>query len=295
MKYFVILLVLAGFLGLASIGFTQNSYAITLGMSSEEILETQELVVLGHVDSVETKPDQTEYKVSVLEYVKSSIEFDKKDTIAVIGCAEGQRGGCVTYVKGQDVLFVLNEVNSGLQVSEVSFVAPNPICTVDDFFKLHDAKWGLETSQNNQIKQFFTGIPIDIIFYAYNKQLDDSPYKVTVEFFRANNNTVFSKTFEGKFEECVPNVRLDTTFTPNEMGKYGKRYTASFGGGEMVWGFPIIEKGATPLKQFYSGIQSDKIQCNDALVLIQKYDDTPACAKPDSIPKLIERGWAKSE
>lgn len=294
MKYFVIFLVLIGFAGLiVSMGFAQNSYAITLGMSSEQILKTQQFVILGHVESVETRPDKTEYVVNVLEYVKSPDGFEKKDTIMVIGCAEGQTGGCVTFDKGQDILFVLHERNGVLQVSEVSFVAPNPNCAIDEFFELHDAKYGLETFQNNQTKQFFTGKPIDITFYAYNKQLDDSLYKVTVEFFRAHNQTVFSKTFEGKFEECVPNVKLETSFTPNDMGIYGKRYTASYGGGEMVYGFPIIEKGATPLKQYKVGISIDKIQCKEIFVLIQKYDGSPACIKSESHKKLFERGWTK--
>ena len=294
MKYFVILLILVGFSSLTiCVEFAQTSYALTLGMSSEQILETQKLILLGHVDSVETMQERTEYAVSVLEYVKFPDAFEKNDVIKLIGCAEGQRGGCVTFEKGQDVLFVLDEQNGVLQVSELSFVSPNPRCTVNDLFVFHDARYGLETSQNSQTKQFFTGQPIDITFYAYNKQLDDSSYKITVEFFRANNQTVFGKTFEGMFEECIPNVKLETAFTPADMGRYGKRYTASYGGGEMLYGFPIVEKGATPLKQQSSGIPSSHILCKENLVLIFKPSKftTPACVFPDSISKLNERGW----
>jgi len=54
-----------------------------------------------------------------------------------------------------------------------------------------------------------------------------------------------------------------------------------------------ITKHSTPLKQFKSGIPSDEIKCRNTLILIQKYDGSPACVKPESIPKLIERGgWA---
>ena len=293
MKYFVIFLILIGFAGLiVSIGFAQNSYALSLGMSSEQILETQKLVILGHVDSVETKHDKTEYLVNVLEYVKFPDEFEKKHAITVVGCAKGQRGGCTTFDKGHDILFVLDERDGVLQVSEFSFVAPNPNCTVNELFELHDANDGLETSQNNQTKQFFTDKPINITFYAYNKQLDNSTYNVTVEFFRANNNTVFSKTFEGNFEDCVPNVKLETVFTPVDMGTYGKRYTASYGRGELLWGFPIVEKGATPHKQINSGISVDKIQCKETLLLIKKHDGTPMCVTPETREKLIERGWS---
>ncbi|QMU55208.1 MAG: hypothetical protein GKS07_10130 [Nitrosopumilus sp.] len=39
-------------------------------------------------------------------------------------------------------------------------------------------------------------------------------------------------------------------------------------------------------------ISPDEIQCNGGLELIQKRDDSPTCVKPESIPKLIERGCA---
>ena len=42
------------------------------------------------------------------------------------------------------------------------------------------------------------------------------------------------------------------------------------------------------------GISVDKIKCKDNLVLIQKYDGSPACVKPESILNLIERGWAQN-
>jgi len=47
----------------------------------------------------------------------------------------------------------------------------------------------------------------------------------------------------------------------------------------------------SPLKQIKSGITIDKIRCNEGLKFILKYDVTPACVKPESIPKLSERGW----
>ena len=48
----------------------------------------------------------------------------------------------------------------------------------------------------------------------------------------------------------------------------------------------------SPLKQFKSGVTMDQIQCRKALVLMSKHDDgSPACVKPESIPKLVQRGW----
>lgn len=49
----------------------------------------------------------------------------------------------------------------------------------------------------------------------------------------------------------------------------------------------------SPLKQFKSGILLNEIQCRDSLILVTKYDGSPACTKPETKTKLIERGWGK--
>lgn len=47
-----------------------------------------------------------------------------------------------------------------------------------------------------------------------------------------------------------------------------------------------------PLKQVKLGVE---ISCKPELVLITKYDGSPACVKPETREKLIERGWALEE
>jgi len=48
----------------------------------------------------------------------------------------------------------------------------------------------------------------------------------------------------------------------------------------------------SPLKQFKIGIPYSEITCVNDLMLVQKYDHSPACIKSKTIPKLIDRGWA---
>lgn len=56
----------------------------------------------------------------------------------------------------------------------------------------------------------------------------------------------------------------------------------------------MISKTIPPKKQQDMPIFDDKIICKPNLDLIFKStDNSPACVKPESIPKLIERGWAK--
>ena len=47
----------------------------------------------------------------------------------------------------------------------------------------------------------------------------------------------------------------------------------------------------TPLKQIKSDVQFDEIQCREGLIVIQKHDGSPACVKPETKEKLVERGW----
>ena len=51
-----------------------------------------------------------------------------------------------------------------------------------------------------------------------------------------------------------------------------------------------------PLKQYASGISYDDIQCKDGFELVGKmhYAD-PACVKPESLEKLVMRGWATAD
>jgi len=56
-----------------------------------------------------------------------------------------------------------------------------------------------------------------------------------------------------------------------------------------------IEPVDAPLKQFKSGIAADEIVCKEGLVVtIKSSNGNPACVKPETKEKLIERGWAKT-
>jgi len=55
--------------------------------------------------------------------------------------------------------------------------------------------------------------------------------------------------------------------------------------------YSVLSMIGSPLKQFKSGILLDEIQCKESLILVVKHDGSPACVKPETIPKLIERGW----
>ena len=51
----------------------------------------------------------------------------------------------------------------------------------------------------------------------------------------------------------------------------------------------------SPLQQFKSGIPTSEIKCKEGLTLVIKArDGLPACVKPATVEKLVERDWTKS-
>ncbi len=49
----------------------------------------------------------------------------------------------------------------------------------------------------------------------------------------------------------------------------------------------------SPLNQLRSGIAAQDVQCNyNMKIIIKKSDGSPACVKPESVSKLLIRGWA---
>jgi hypothetical protein len=57
-----------------------------------------------------------------------------------------------------------------------------------------------------------------------------------------------------------------------------------------------LAKSFAPNKQIKVGMESDKVQCDEGLELIFKYtDNSPACVKPTTVEKLVERGWANTK
>jgi hypothetical protein len=56
----------------------------------------------------------------------------------------------------------------------------------------------------------------------------------------------------------------------------------------------VEESVPTPKNQMENGILLDEVKCKEGLELIIKLSDSsPACVKPGTKQKLIERGWAR--
>ncbi|MEM2160674.1 MAG: hypothetical protein QXN55_06950 [Candidatus Nitrosotenuis sp.] len=64
------------------------------------------------------------------------------------------------------------------------------------------------------------------------------------------------------------------------------------------WVFDTMQASTVspPLQQLNAGIQSDRIQCREGLILVLKTEnENPACIKPQTRDKLAERNWTNSK
>jgi len=59
--------------------------------------------------------------------------------------------------------------------------------------------------------------------------------------------------------------------------------------------FKGIVNGISPLKQVQHEIPTEMIRCYNDLILIHKYDGTPACVENETKKMLVERNWAKPD
>ncbi|MCV0371935.1 MAG: hypothetical protein K5793_00040 [Nitrosarchaeum sp.] len=50
-----------------------------------------------------------------------------------------------------------------------------------------------------------------------------------------------------------------------------------------------------PRNQIDNGMKPTSVKCNEGLILLQKYDGSPACVELQSISKLIKRGWTDTK
>lgn len=87
---------------------------------------------------------------------------------------------------------------------------------------------------------------------------------------------------------------FDSWWSVDEKGnisKYDNSTTVSFGPSSNSVGI----KDKPPLQQLKSGIKKPDIKCNqDFILIIKKEGHWPACVNPDTVSKLVLRGWTEN-
>jgi hypothetical protein len=271
------------------------AYGRTIPMSSEEVIEYTDLIILGTITNVSDFKDKPpEFQINVEEVIKPK-SFDGQNII-VMGCDPNRKVfgvPCPTYDVGQRGLFLISKSDSGYKVSFSSRIS-EPKCSAQDFLATYRGNqphffW----TQDGQSDIFFTGKPVDINFVVRNSDMKEKDY--SVQLTARTSGFSFSDVVNGTISECVGFEPVKVSFVPTKMGRYGSNSYHDTGGSGFS-GIAIIDHGSSPLKQRQSGIGGQDTWCNDGLILVLRNDDTkavfdnkPACVKPDTVSKLAER------
>lgn len=309
MRYFVIFLVLIT-VSLLSIN---SAYGIWLPQSSQELLEESQVIVVGNITSVNVKEFQRsnsienytltldEYEVKVEEFVKNPQNTDtitvKQPTLSTPGRVLPFEG----FAVGDRVLLYIKDFDGTNTYSKESFLIPKQC---DSSSVIHEPRMigsDYKMMQNGTERQdnFTANSPIQFMAQRDMDSLSGASIEYDVYISKQAEKTykerVFHQTITADAKPCEWLSVARWEFTP-DTGNYllnGRVY-------KVMSNFSIENKffsvfPQSPLKQFNSNVPYDEIQCKESLVLVLKYDGSPVCVKPETIPKLIERGWAKDD
>ncbi len=258
-----------------------------------------------------------EYTVSVEEYLKNPQDSDTMKVLrATVGGVPSGPSRISGFEIGDRVLFYLpkdeTQTHFANQYLPESFQIP----------KHCDAKSVLEKPKiigANDFRMMQDGIPlqdnftanksIQFVFDKDLRTLNGSGFTVDVAISKAldkkEHQTILEERIHAESKSCEWIATIQWDFVPTageysmwmsyaEDGDSGRSTSSS--------GFSVVEsfnrtiyptpwEDRPPLKQLKYGIDPREILCNDELILIQKYDGSPACVKPETKTKLIERGW----
>ncbi len=291
-RLFVILVI-----GLSAVG-PSIAYGIEIPMTTDDVLEYFDFIVLGTVTDVKN-PEyaSAEFVIAIEQTVKP--ESFTGQTITALGCDPNKsyRGtSCPYFEKGQRGLFLISKTDDGSNVLSSASKISDANCTVEDFLANYR---GLESNffltQNRQSDVFFTGTPLEIHYIITSQDMVEKNYSLELSAY--SGNPVFSDAINGILDDCAGFVDVVSSFEPTQMGTYG--FNAEHDdGGESFYGLAIIDYGSSPLKQSQAGIHVQDTWCREGLFLILKNDDTkpifddhPACVSKDTSAKLVERSW----
>ncbi len=261
-----------------------------------EPFENNDLVIIGKVIEVNTilAENKTQYHIQVEEYLKGERKFDLiTATLDNIKPPDFPKGHLDYYnmpffEKENQVFVYLKQKGSTFEMSPYSFtikkqnVAGPPTVIHPTGPQGHFISQGDEIVISGMIKKEY--------LYGLGKSELDASFNLVVLNERGEQ-AAFKKL----------SIALDGSYTfpfqnKGDLGIPGNySWEITFENGGMGGEFVIVAnlERWTPLKQFKSGISIDEIQCKESLTLVTKNNGSPACVKPESIPKLVERGWVK--
>ena len=300
------------------------AYGLWLPQTPQELLEESQIVFAGTITSVNVlefeesstsyveedgieKPVTENYILSLGEYSVNVEEFLKNpqnSTILTVRQPTTSIPGKIIpfggFEVGDRVLFYLKEFDGINTYSKESFLVPKQC---DPSSVIHEPRMiggDLRMIQNGMEKQdnFTANYPIQFIAERDMGTLSGASISYDAYISKQVGNIykerVFNQTITADSKPCQWLSVATWEFTP-DAGNYllnGRVYEAKSSFGINNTFFSVWPE--SPLKQINSGKTIDEIKCKENLVLIQKYDGSPACVTEPTKQKLVERGWVNS-
>ena len=324
-KYILIFL---GIIFLISTFSISDAYGLWIPSSPQELIDESKTIIVGKITDITTveREYQTQiardgtikdkvgpeiitleqYTVKIEEFLKNPQEIQTIKVLrATVGGVPGGPSKISGFEIGDRVLFYLpkdeKQTHFPDQYLPESFKIP-PECdakTVLSQPKI-ELRNSFEIFQEGIAKRdnFVAGVPMTFVYSKDMDKLGTQSIDVTVSIRPEGETTpAFEEKIHAKAENCTWIASAKWEFIPQEKNyriylnvkeNEGTSESSSYSG------FTVISKlkSMSPSNQFKSGVLFDQIQCKEDLLLVQKYDGSPACVKFESVLKLIQRGWA---
>lgn len=261
-----------------------------------------------------------EYTVDVEEFLKNPQDSDTmkvlRATVSGVPSGPAKISG---FEIGDRVLFYLpkdeKQTHFSGQYLPESFKIPKQCVAktvlelprIDGRNRFSIVQEGIQREDN-----FTANVPIQFSYDRDVETLSGHSFNVSVGINKVTDNSIengFQKIIQVNSEPCkwISSAKWD--FVP-QSGEYrmAVHISEEGSGSGFSRSFYVIENtdfkyptpGSTIIsdlypikKQFEAGLRYEELSCNEGFVLITKYDGTPACVKPSTIEKLVERKWAK--
>jgi len=263
---------------------------------SEGTLKNQEFKIPYKVTNGsigEMKSDVPTLKISIVNASNNGILAINLPTDFVEYYDRIGGGGVAVLVNGKEIEYPLDfNSPSCFRTILVKFDSNSKNMTIHGYdftslqLKLNMPPLYLFVNKNNNDPQIVT------ISGCTDLKLDDKEVTLQISDSQGKTHKTISAIpdINGTFSTSVPTEQLhgDGTYIIN----------ATFAGHSIAQTFTLPKFQQTnnslllPLNQFKSGTSAKDVKCNQDLVLvIKKSDNSPACVKPQTAQKLVERGW----
>jgi len=290
----------------------QNAKAIPY-FSPQEIYKLSDMAFHGEVISKQEGPGlDYYYQIKVDTYFKNP---QNSDSITVAGHKPGSpRAGYPQFEVGDKAIFYIRKIDgintmyygsqkAGNACDIHSFLGPAPLPGEKPAISSPASNLRLLDVNGNAIIGSVSTNHKVVLHYddIWNSYPESRMIPVETSILDSNSQTVFYKKQNLEMQACDGPGIIKWDYIPIQSGRYAvtmivdnKTTLSTIFEVKDDYGISSLKSILSPLKQFKSGIATQDVKCKEDFMLITKASDgSPACVKPETAQKLIERRWTQ--